>query len=82
METKEPLLRSDWAIYRGGAVVFEGTQNCIVKDCFINTVGGNAVFFNNYNRNSEVSGCHIANAGASGILQGFIVEKIIETRNE
>lgn len=67
METKEPLLRSDWAIYRGGAVIFEGTENCSVKGCFINTVGGNAVFFNNYNRNSEVSGCRIANAGASGI---------------
>jgi hypothetical protein len=67
METREPLLRSDWAIYRGGAVVFEGTQNCSLKNCFINSVGGNAVFFNNYNRNSEVSGCRIANTGASGI---------------
>ena len=67
METREPLLRSDWAIYRGGAIVFEGTQNCSIKNCFINTVGGNAIFFNNYNRNSEVSGCQIANAGASGV---------------
>ena len=67
METKEPLLRSDWAIYRGAAVVFEGTQNCSVKKCFINSVGGNAVFVSNYNRKTEISGCHISNAGGNGI---------------
>ncbi|TDE11330.1 PDZ domain-containing protein [Dyadobacter psychrotolerans] len=67
METREPLLRSDWAIYRGGTVIFDGTENCFVKSCYFNAVGGNAVFFNNYNRNSEVSGCHIENAGASGV---------------
>lgn len=67
METKEPLLRSDWAIYRGGTVVFEGTENCFVRKCYFNAVGGNAVFFSNYNRHSEVSGCRIENAGASGV---------------
>jgi len=67
MDTKEPLLRSDWAIYRGGTVIFEGTENCFVKKCYFNSVGGNAVFFSNYNRHSEVSGCHIENAGASGV---------------
>ncbi|AOM78521.1 PDZ domain-containing protein [Pedobacter steynii] len=67
METKEPLLRSDWTIYRGGAVVMEGAEHCVIKDCFFNTVGGNAVFMSNYNRNNLVSGCHIAFAGASGV---------------
>lgn len=67
METKEPLLRSDWAIYRGGTVIFDGTENCFVRKCYFNAVGGNAVFFNNYNRHSEVSGSHIENAGASGV---------------
>jgi len=67
METKEPLLRSDWTIYRGGAVVMEGAEHCVVKACFFNTVGGNAVFMSNYNRNNLVSGCHIAFAGASGV---------------
>lgn len=67
METKEPLLRSDWTIYRGGAVVMEGAENCTIEDCFFNTVGGNAVFMSNYNRYNAVSGCHIANAGASGV---------------
>lgn len=67
METKEPLLRSDWTIYRGGAVVMEGAEHCVVKACFFNTVGGNAVFMSNYNRNNLVSGCHIAFAGANGV---------------
>lgn len=67
METREPLLRSDWAIYRGGAVFMEGAENCRITNCFLNTVGGNGVFFSNYNRNNVVSGCRIANAGASGV---------------
>ncbi|HEV7924624.1 MAG TPA: PDZ domain-containing protein [Verrucomicrobiae bacterium] len=67
METKEPLLRSDWAIYRGGAVLFEGTEDCALEDCFLDRVGGNAVFVNNYNRRVALRGCHIAGAGASGI---------------
>ncbi len=67
METKEPLLRSDWAIYRGGTVVLDGTENCAVRNCHFKEVGGNAVFFNKYNRHSEVSGCNIENIGASGV---------------
>lgn len=67
METKEPLLRSDWTIYRGGSIVLEGAENCYIRDCFFNGVGGNAIFMSNYNRNNSVLGCHIANAGASGV---------------
>ncbi|MDR2914423.1 MAG: PDZ domain-containing protein [Tannerella sp.] len=67
MDTREQLLRSDWTIYRGGTVLMEGARFCSVRKCFFNTVGGNAVFFSNYNRHNEVSGCHIADAGASGI---------------
>ena len=67
METREQLLRSDWAIYRGGAALLEGARHCAVKNCFFNTVGGNAVFFSNYNRNNEVSGCHIVYSGGNGI---------------
>ena len=27
MDTREPLLRSDWTIYRGGAIVFRGAED-------------------------------------------------------
>ena len=67
MDTKEPMLRSDWAIYRGGAIFFEGTEDCAIEDSFIDQVGGNAVFVNHYNRRVSVRGCHIAKAGASGV---------------
>lgn len=67
MDTKEPLLRSDWTIYRGGAVLLEGTENCSIRNCTFRNLGGNAVFFNNYNRNGEVAGCQISEIGASAV---------------
>jgi hypothetical protein len=67
MDTKEPLLRSDWAIYRGGAILFDGTEDCALEDSFLDQVGGNAIFVNNYNRRVTVRGCQIAKAGASGV---------------
>jgi hypothetical protein len=68
METKEPLLRSDWTIYRGGAVFYNGTEDCSLQDCFIDQVGGNAVFVNDYNRRVTVTGCRIDKAGATGVM--------------
>jgi len=67
METKEPLLRSDWTIYRGGALFFNGAEDCTVADCLIDQVGGNAVFVNNYNRRIAIRGCHITRVGGSGV---------------
>ena len=67
MDTREPLLRSDWAIYRGGAIFFNGAEDCALEDSFIDQVGGNAVFVNNYNRRVAIRGTQIAKAGASGI---------------
>jgi hypothetical protein len=67
MQNKEPLLRSDWTIYRGGAVLYDGAVNCSLKNCSLRNLGGNAVFFNRYNRNCEVSGCLISEIGASAV---------------
>ena len=50
MDTKEPLMRSDWAIYRGGAIFFDGAEDCAVEDSLLDQVGGNAIFVNNYRR--------------------------------
>jgi hypothetical protein len=60
-------LRSDWTIYRGGAILFEGTENCNLQECYLHNLGGNAVFFSNYNRSSTVSGSHFTRIGASAI---------------
>ena len=67
IDTKEPLLRSDWAIYRGGAILLTGTENISILDSEFDQVGGNAIFVNNYNRQTLVKGCHIHDAGASGV---------------
>ena len=67
MDAKEPLLRSDWTIYRGGAVLLTGTENVSILDSEFDQVGGNAVFVNNYNRRTLVKGCHIHDAGGSGV---------------
>ncbi|HEY5508645.1 MAG TPA: PDZ domain-containing protein [Paludibacter sp.] len=67
MEKYEPLLRSDWTIYRGGAIVFEGTESCSLDGCYLHNLGGNAIFFSNYNRSSGISGSHITQIGASAI---------------
>ncbi len=67
MENREPLLRSDWTIFRGGAVEFTGTEDCSLDDCFLDRLGGNAVFVNGYNRRLNIERCHIFEAGANGI---------------
>lgn len=67
MEPYEPLLRSDWSIYRGGAVLFTGAEDCKIVDCEFDQAGGNAVFVNGYNRRIAVRGTHIQGSGGSGL---------------
>lgn len=70
MEAYEPLLRSDWMLYRGAAVYLENTENCRIEDCELTALGGNAVLVSRYNRNAVVKGCHIHHVGATAI--GFV----------
>ena len=67
MQLYEPLLRSDWRIYRGGAILLENTENCIITDCEFSDMGGNAVFFSRYNKNSTIKSSHFHDLGASAI---------------
>ena len=67
MEPYEPLLRSDWTIFRGGAVFIEGAENCSVRDCEFTSLGGNVIFVSGYNSGIEISGNYIHECGASGI---------------
>ena len=67
MDNREPLLRSDWTIYRGGAVLLVGTEDVRILDSEFDQPGGNAVFASNYNRRVLIRGCHIHDAGASGV---------------
>jgi len=67
MDNKEPLLRSDWTVYRGGAVMLTNAEDCQITDCEFDQVGGNTIFVNKYNRRITVRGCHIHDSGASGV---------------
>jgi hypothetical protein len=67
MDTKEPLLRSDWTVYRGGAVLFNHSEDCTVADCELDQLGGNAIFVNGYNRRIRIAGCDIHDTGASAV---------------
>jgi len=67
MDTKEPLLRSDWTIYRGGAVVFDGAEDCSISNSEFDQLGGNSIFVNKYNRRITIRACHIHDSGASAI---------------
>ncbi|QCX41082.1 PDZ domain-containing protein [Aureibaculum algae] len=67
MEKYEPLLRSDWTIYRGGAIFIEGAQDIKIENCEFTNLGGNAIFVSNFNRNIEISNNHIHKIGASAI---------------
>ena len=67
MEPYEPLLRSDWCIYRGGAVLMEDTEHCVLRNCDLRLLGGNAVFLSGYNRESGVCGSLFEQIGASAV---------------
>jgi hypothetical protein len=68
MEPMEPLLRSDWCVYRGGSIFLEGTENITIKGCELNQVGGNGIFISKYNRQTAIKECYIHDAGASSIV--------------
>ena len=59
--------RGDWTIHRGGTVFFDGAVRCAVENCFFDAVGGNAVFFNNYNRYNRVVGNKFTEIGESAV---------------
>jgi hypothetical protein len=67
MDNREPLLRSDWTVYRGGAILLTGAEDCTLEELFIDQVGGNAIFVNNRNRRIVIRRSHIADAGGNGV---------------
>ncbi|GAA3585269.1 right-handed parallel beta-helix repeat-containing protein [Snuella lapsa] len=67
LEDYEPLLRSDWTIFRGGALFIEGTENISITDCEFVNLGGNVIFASNYNRHITIERNHIHDCGATAI---------------
>lgn len=67
MKTREQLMRSDWAIYRNGAVLMDGTENCSVNSSVFKHLGGNAIFVSNYNREVCISNNLIEEIGGNAV---------------
>ena len=67
MKTKEPLLRSDWTVYRGGAMTFRDSDRCGLDRCVLRDIGSNGVFADGNCSGISVVRTLIRNTGASGI---------------
>ena len=67
METKEPLLRSDWTIFRGGAMLIRGSKNCRIDRCRFLDIGSNGVFVDGDNEDIRITRSHFSHIGASGL---------------
>jgi hypothetical protein len=67
LKTTEPLLRSDWSFYRGGAILSENAQRIVISDNRFESLGGNAIVVSGHNRNIAIRGNEIHDIGASGI---------------
>ncbi len=67
MQTREPLLRSDWTIYRGGAILVQGAERVSIRDCRFDRLGGNAIFVSDYCRQVSITGNRIDHIGASAV---------------
>ena len=59
MDTREPVLRSDWCIARVGAVLLRGAEDVTLDRCTFRDLGGTAVFLDGYDRRVAVRQCHI-----------------------
>ncbi|MBE6541028.1 MAG: PDZ domain-containing protein [Ruminococcaceae bacterium] len=67
METKEPLLRSDWTICRKGAVTVRDSSDCTIDKCNFHDIGSNGIFVDGNSSRIAISRSHIADLGASGV---------------
>jgi hypothetical protein len=67
LKTTEPLLRSDWMFYRGGAILSENAHRIVIRNNRFDELGGNAIVLSGHNRNVAIRGNEIYDIGASGI---------------
>ena len=66
MRTREPLLRSDWTVFRGGAVYLHNVRDCRVLGCTLEDIGSNGIFLDGDCADTEIRSCRIHKIGGSG----------------
>jgi hypothetical protein len=64
----EQVLKSDWIIYRGGALFMSGVEDNQITNSFFDALGGNALFVSGYARRVNVQTNKFVGIGASAIL--------------
>ena len=67
METREPLLRSDWTICRKGGVLVKNSRGCRIDRCIFRDIGSNGVFVDGNCSEIAVTRSHFCGIGASGL---------------
>lgn len=67
LEPYESPSLGDWSIYRGGAVLLDGAEDCAVEQCFFDAIGGNGVFVSNHARRIRVYGNRFTESGESAV---------------
>ena len=67
METREPLLRSDWTICRKGCVLIQNSRNIQVDRCRFRDIGSNGVFVDGNCESIAITRSHFRDIGASGV---------------
>ena len=67
MESREPLLRSDWTFYRGGALLIEHASQVTVSDCDLSGLGGNGIVVSGFARKITLRGLLLSDLGASAV---------------
>ena len=67
LEEYEVPSMGDWSIHRGGAIFFEGAEDCGIENSFFDAVGGNAVFISGHNRRIRVHGNTFTQSGDSAV---------------
>jgi hypothetical protein len=50
------VVGGDWALYRGGAVVIEGSESLAISNCTFRRLDANAVILTGYNRDALIKG--------------------------
>jgi len=67
METKEPLLRSDWTVCRKGAVLVKNSRDCMLDNCTFRDIGSNGVFVDGDCSRIAIKRSHFTEIGASAL---------------
>ena len=82
MKQYESSPSGNWSYYRGGAVLFERTRNCSIRNCWFDSVGGNAVFWSDSNLAGTVLGCTFTEVGDNAICFAGRLEQTTGTKAE